>query len=152
MQFGTVGFASLDLPTLHRVADYFGVEMADDIQEQVANFATDNITYGDYCREFKVPLPEDYVDEDVPVVVEDEEEGEPVTQTPVTAERNAALQPQKEYLIKMTRENPYFEVGRYKFTQEHPYAIMDATTAQHVLSNEEGFRQAFPDELKEFYK
>lgn len=150
MQYGRVGFSNLDLPTLHTVADFFGVDQADSIEEQVANFAEDNVTYADYCEAFKIPLPEDYVDEDAPVVL-DEEEGETPVKTPITAERHQSLQPQEEYLIKMTRENPYFEVGKYRFTQEHPYAIMDARTAQLVLSKEEGFRQAFPDELRDFY-
>jgi hypothetical protein len=150
------GFASLDLPTLHSVADYFGVEKADTPAEQIANFAEDNVTYSDYAKAFKVPLPEDYQEEDAPVTVETEEPS--VSKAPVTAERHQSLKPQEEYLIKMTRDNPYFEVASvvnrnkiYRFTQDHPYAIMDAATAQAVLSKEERFRQAFPDELREFY-
>ncbi|HEY5443759.1 MAG TPA: hypothetical protein VIJ87_04665 [Pyrinomonadaceae bacterium] len=158
MQYKPVGFDSLNLDELHTIADYFGVDQAETITEQVANFAEEGVTYVQYAKAFKVPLPEDYQEEELPVVEEDEQE-EPVVETgPVTAPREAQFAVQNEYLIKMTRDNPYFEVANlsnrratYKFTTAHPYAVMDAKTAQFVLSHETGFRQAFPDELAEFY-
>lgn len=148
----------LDLPTLHTVADYFGVEEEDTIEEQVLSLAENGVTYALYAKEFNVPY--EAADEESAIAeLPEVEETVPVTDGPVTAERNPALAPQAEYLIKMTRQNPYFEVASvlnprqlFKFTQEHPYAIMDARTAQHVLQNEIGFRQAFPDELRDFYE
>lgn len=157
-------FSDLDLPTLHTVADYFGVDQEESIQEQILSFAENGVTYALYAKAFEVPLPEGYSEDEDEPVVEDEEEPVSLTELvdeatgPVTAPRSAALAPQQEYLIKMTRANPYFEVASlvqkgkiYKFTQEHPYAIMDARTAQFVLEHETQFRQAFPDELREFY-
>lgn len=164
MQYEPVGFNSFgSLEELHTVADYYGVEKADNPQEQIANFANDGVSYAQYCKDFNVPLPEDYVEEEEALAeVEDEKEDtvkeEVAPAGPVTASRTPQFAVQSEYLIKMTRDNPYFEVANlvnrkkvYKFTNEHPYAVMDAKTAQFVLSNEEGFRQAFPDELAEFY-
>lgn len=58
---------------------------------------------------------------------------------------------QDNYLIKMTRENPLFEVRGHKFTRSHPYALVNAADADYILTNEEGFRQATPSELREFY-
>lgn len=150
--------SSLDLPTLHTVADYFGVDPEESIEEQVIALTENGVTYATYARAFKIPLPEDYVeDEELGEVNFDEETVEDTG--PVTVSRGASLAPQAEYLIKMTRLNPYFEVASvsnnrkvFKFTQDHPYAIMDARTAQFVLEREEGFRQAFPDELADFYE
>lgn len=152
--------SALDLPTLHVVADYFGVESQDTIEEQVLALSEHGVTYALYAKEFKIPLPDDYVEEeDEPLNELDVEEASEVNNEPVTVERSASLAPQQEYLIKMTRANPYFEVASvvskgkvFRFTQEHPYAIMDARTAQYVLERETGFRQAFPDELAEFYE
>lgn len=143
-------FMTLDLPTLHTVADYFGAEQEESIEEQVLALAEMGITYKLYAQAFKVPLPDGYTDEDETL------KEEPVTEQAegglVLGDRNPALAPQAEYLIKMTRANPYFEVGKYKFTQANPYNIMDAASAQYVLQQEEGFRQAFPDELRDFYQ
>lgn len=104
-------FSTLDLPTLHTVADYFGAEQQESIEEQVAALADMGVTYKLYAQAFKIPLPDGYTEE--PVVVEEE----PVNtlSEPVVVEEHPALQPQKEYLIKMTRKNPYFEVGKYKW-------------------------------------
>ena len=61
------------------------------------------------------------------------------------------LKPSAKYLVKMERENPYFEWRSYKFPTEKPFAVMDANDAQEILSTEVGFRQAFPQELEEYY-
>ena len=60
-------------------------------------------------------------------------------------------QPGQQYLIKMTRANPLFEVRGHRFTKEHPYALLNSKDADYVLTKEEGFRQATPSELEEFY-
>lgn len=64
-----------------------------------------------------------------------------------------------DYLVKMVRKNPYFEVASkerpgfvFKFTKDHPYNLMGPEDAEHVLSGEEGFRIATPKELQDFYE
>lgn len=59
--------------------------------------------------------------------------------------------PQDKLLIKMERKNPMFQVRGYTFTQKNPYALMSPSDADHVLRNEEGFRQALPSEVDEWY-
>lgn len=78
-----------------------------------------------------------------------EEDVEPtihVAQPPVRS-----LTPTDKYLIRMDRDNPLFEVRGYKFTDAHPYQLMAPEDAQYVLQYEDGFRQATPMELQEFY-
>lgn len=92
-------------------------------------------------------LPEPTDIEDWP----DADEGVNEVSEIVTKEETPQLAPQDKYLIKMTRANPYFEFEDKKFTQDKPYAIMSAAQAQRILETEDGFRQAYPAELQEFY-
>lgn len=79
------------------------------------------------------------------------EPDEPVEEARVIVAEQPNAKPSDQYLIKMVRDNPQFNTRGYKFTQDHPYALVDARNAQWILANEEGFRQAFPNELSEFY-
>ncbi len=72
-------------------------------------------------------------------------------QPAIRVKEEIVVKPTDKFLIKMTRENPLFEVRGYRFTQSHPYALVDAGDANYILQNEDGFRQAFPAELEEFY-
>lgn len=54
-------------------------------------------------------------------------------------------------LVKMTRVNPLYEVGPYRFTQEHPYVLVKEDDADYILMEEDGFRQATPRELRQYY-
>jgi hypothetical protein len=55
------------------------------------------------------------------------------------------------YLVKMDRDNPYFEFRGYKFTQAHPFAVMPADAADAILKREVGFKIASPSEAAEYY-
>jgi hypothetical protein len=124
-----------------------------------ADLEENGVTWEMYAKAFKL---EGYEEEEpvekfelpAPVDIEqwpDEGGEEVVEQVIITAEQQPQLAPQEKYLIKMTRKNPYFEFEDKKFTQEKPYAIMPAQQAQRILESEEGFRQAYPAELQEFY-
>lgn len=75
-------------------------------------------------------------------------EAEPVVVR--TAER-PSYKPNEKLLIKMVRENPLYETRGYRFTQQHPYALVTPEDADYILTREEGFRQAVPSELQEYY-
>lgn len=62
----------------------------------------------------------------------------------------AQAKPADQFLVKMRRQNPLFETSGYRFTQDHPYAVVDAKDLNKVLS-EEGFSIATPDEVTEYY-
>jgi hypothetical protein len=64
---------------------------------------------------------------------------------------NAALFNSSDVLIKMERKNPTFQAYGVSFTREHPYAIVNESTAQDIIDNYEGFRLASPAEAKAFY-
>ena len=69
---------------------------------------------------------------------------------PVAAQPLAAT-PDQTYLVKMVRDNPLFETRGYRFTKDHPYAVVSGADIDHILTKEDGFRQATPAELREFY-
>lgn len=75
----------------------------------------------------------------------------PDTAPPIAVAQPLVQNYDQPYLIKMTRDNPLFVVKGYRFTKEHPYAIVAAKDADYILTKEDGFRQATPSELREFY-
>ena len=68
---------------------------------------------------------------------------------PVTEE--AEGDGQEEILVKMTRRNKTYEVRGYRFTQQHPYALVKEEDADYLIEFGGGFRQASPKEAREFY-
>ena len=57
----------------------------------------------------------------------------------------------EKVLLKMERENGSYEVRGYKFTKQHPYALVKSTDAEYIVENIEGFYYASPKEAAEFY-
>lgn len=57
----------------------------------------------------------------------------------------------KMVLVRMDRINPSYEVGPYRFTQQHPFVAMPEWDAQKIFDIEEGFRLATPREAQEYY-
>lgn len=153
-------FADLKKPELVEAADLFGADNVGNVKELRANLAEAGVTWEMYATAKQLPGYEDKTLADFekftlpePTNVEDWPDEEAVNEVrePQTAAPHPVLPTDVPYLIKMTRENPYFEFENKKFTQENPYAIMDAQQAQRILEREEGFRQAYPAELAEFY-
>jgi hypothetical protein len=68
----------------------------------------------------------------------------------VTAPAVPVAAPGQDYLIKMDRENPLYEIRGYRFTKEHPYQLVRPEHAETIL-REPGFRVAYPSEAQEFY-
>jgi hypothetical protein len=147
-------FKSLKSNELHYAAEIFAVEHEDLPDEVVlANLAADGITWNAYARQMKLPgwenLPE--VEAEPVDTYEDEEGDEDMSQEVITALPLGKLDEGK-YLIKFIGDNWYFERGRYSFSTDKPYALMNAQDAQSALVEEPTkFRQAFPQELEDYY-
>lgn len=75
---------------------------------------------------------------------------EPVP-TIIRVKEAPVLSPNEQYLVKMTRPNTLFETRGHRFTAENPYALVNAEDFEYILEKEDGFRQAYPSELNEFY-
>lgn len=70
---------------------------------------------------------------------------------PVQAEPTTPKIGDDAVLLKMTRPNPTYEVGSYRFTQEHPFVLVDPASADWILENTPGFAIASPKEVKAYY-
>lgn len=156
--FNPQKWSDLKKPQLVEAAEVFGADNTGNAQDIIAALTTDGVTVEDYRKQFKLgeykPKEDDGVTKSSDVAPPKEVVELPevvVAPEPVTAEP-IKFAVQDKYLIKMDkRQNPYFEFRQYVFTQENPYAILTAEDAEELLKTEEGFRQAFPSELQEFY-
>ena len=54
-------------------------------------------------------------------------------------------------VVKMTRKNATYEVRGYRFTRQHPFAVVREDDAEWLVANGGGFRPATKKELAEFY-
>lgn len=132
-------------------ANHFGFEVGETTAETRLNAEQAGVTWKMYQEAF---YPEE---EPKPAPAENVITAGKVTQkvdlddTVITAPEPPKFEEASKYLIKMDRANPLFEFGRYRFTQENPFVIMPAEDAQRILTQEKGFRQAFPSEAQDFY-
>ena len=129
-------FSDMTKPELQKVIDKFGVDVAANAKKDEILAALDEWGITEEAYEPEPETVEAPV-EDGPVEI-------------VTAQTELPATSQK-FLIKMVRENNYFEWKNFKFTQERPFALMSSSEAQEILTVESGFRQALPSELEEFY-
>ena len=139
-------FRDLSKAELVAAARAFGSDDSGSSSVIRAALEEDGVTWEQYVKAFMVEQPEPE-----PVTEESLAQFEAEEDEVVTASPDVMLPRAGKYLIKMERENPYFEFGKYKFTTENPFAIMPAADAQRLLTTETGFRQAFPDELREAF-
>lgn len=165
-------FDDLDRKELYRAAlEDFAVEVAEDANKATikAAFLETGITWADYVAqhpelapavEEKVVLaPVAVVRETEParaggVITSDDLKGDAViVEAPVLrVQEPLHVNPTDIFLIKMIRPNTLYETRGYKFTQEHPYAVVNADDAEYILEHEDGFRQALPTEASAYYR
>jgi hypothetical protein len=156
-------FEDLEQPELYRAAlEDFAVEVeAEDNADTIrAALLEAGIKWADYLRIHPELAPAVDPTERVPeparagsvvttkqVLVEAEE----LMPKTIRVAQKPVVNPDEPWLIKMTRENVLFETRGYRFTQEHPYALVEPEDGEYILDNEDGFRLALPRELSEFY-
>lgn len=148
-------FKDLPVEELRRSAvEDFAVPVADTDSAKVvvAALTESGVKWQDYVAQHPEVAPEPNVikagpssPESLSVESAVEVEGDVIVATKPVAKAT------DKFLIKMTRSNPLYETRGYRFTQEHPYALVNPDDAEFILSNEDGFRQAWPSELEEFY-
>jgi hypothetical protein len=165
-----MSFKDLSQEELYRTAieDFaVDVEPTDSAETIRAAFLEQDITWDMYVKQHPElePVEEEVnriqeadrgnVIKAVPVVtnnLDTEEEAEEIIAAPrIRTKEKTQLNLNDQYLLKMTRDNTMFETRGYRFTQDHPYALVSAVDAEYILENEDGFRQAFPSELEKFY-
>lgn len=120
-----MSFTSMKLEELQKAAHLFEIEIteSDTKKEIISKLQESGKTYAMYKR-----------------FTEGEEEVE-----------TGELDFKSTMLLKMTRQNPSFEVLGYRFTTTHPFQVMPQEDAQKVMDLYDGFVIATPDEAKSFY-
>jgi hypothetical protein len=128
-----MSFEEMNINELRDVAREFGVDI-EKIKTKTGiagALATDGVTYEMYNT----------------ISLAEKVELEPEVVEP----KNEVKAGVESLLVRMERENGIYETRGVTFTREHPYALVDVSTAQDIFDNEEGFRPATPRELQEFY-
>lgn len=151
------GFSDLKPTELYRSAieDFaLPVDAEDKNKKSVllAAFVEGGVEWKDYVAQHPevAPDPEPVVENNV--VTSADLKAKPIEEDVVIrVKEEIPLKSNEKYLIKMVRDNPQFNVMGVKFTQEHPYALVRPEIADYLLTKEDGFRQATPSELREFY-
>lgn len=143
-----MSFRDLKVDELAKVAEFFvvDVEAASDKptkKELIAalNSGDDPVTWEQYTDIYlKAEVPDDLTEE-VPV-------GKPVKATEPTEEVDTS-----DYvLVKYDRKNPTYQVVGYSFSKRHPFVAVPPEIAEYLILRQEGFRQALPSEVAEYYK
>lgn len=130
----------MTLIDLKKVADDFGVESPTKITKQnlINLLSEEGVTYDVYVHFDKLSKDK-----------EDKKEREVQFTQPALPQANYFTQ--RTILVKMDRENPSYQVGRYIFTKDHPFVTMPENDANWLFSTETGFRVANPIEAQQFY-
>lgn len=143
-----MSFKNLEKSELVTVAETFGVDIDGRWKEDriIEAILEEGVTF---------PMWEDAVSSASPDNVEinlgldDNDETEPEkapVATPARFKSRNAME-----LLKMERWNPSYSIIGYTFTTEHPFALVKPDEADWIMSHEEGFRLATPQEAEEFY-
>lgn len=148
-------FKDLKIAELRRSAiEDFAVDVDEKAtsDEVVAALAESGVTWENYLECHPEARP---VEETTPNIITSQDVA-PTNEEVLVAKEEVVVHQElkvgeQPFLIKMVRENPLFQTKGYTFTSEHPYQLVKPEDAQYILSNEDGFRQAFPAELAEFY-
>lgn len=156
------GFEDFKVAELRTIADEeFAVEVGEKANkaEVLAALLESGVTFDQYLALH----PELAAVEDAAVVAAEETaapgvitaaqmQAEPVQEeVKIVVKEETPLHTREEWLIKMVRANPLYEVRGHRFTQENPFALVSPEDAEYILTRLDGFRQATPSELQTYY-
>lgn len=139
-----MSFKDLSKEELLEIAENFGVEVDARRKDEtiIAEILDAGVTWDMYEQSIAAAQQQ--------AEFELDEDDEPEVVIPV-AKKPEFKTKANEYLLKMERQNPRFEIRGYKFTREHPYAAVAEADVNFIMANVEGFRIATPSEVQEFY-
>lgn len=148
-------FEDLDAAELYRSAlEDFAVPVEEEDKGKkkvlLAAFVEAGVNWEDYVAQHPEVLPEPEVAS--PLQVESSVPLDPRPERAKVRVNHGVQTTGDPYLIKMERDNILYETRGYRFTRENPYALVDPKDAEYILRVEDGFRQAWPSELEEFYE
>jgi len=169
-----MSFESLNHDQLTEAAELFAVDLATSINSKskvnpklaAAAFAEEGVTFDMYTElkmQHERARAELAAQEAEEAALEAQRAANVVTQAALEAE--ADLEPiedeviitrkrrpkTNDILVKMNRQNSYFEVAGKVFTKDHPFVLCTEDEAQRIFDTEVGFHIATPREAAEYY-
>lgn len=172
-----MSFKSLEEEALTRAAEMFAVDLANcktkggkwNPELVEAAFAEEGVTWDIYqgelerlrdielaaeaarlAKEEEERLAQERLANTVKAQVRQDDEVEPEEDVVMTT-RKRRRPPTNDILVKMDRQNSYYEVRGKVFTREHPFVLLSEDEAQAIFDTEWGFRVATPREAAEYY-
>lgn len=143
MATGDTKFEELTVPELKGVAEQFAVDL-DGISKKadiIAEIKAMGVDWQMYAATLE------------PVVEEEPVELAELDEAPLVNEVPAPVEEEDEdpVVVKMTRANFTYEIRGYRFTRQHPYALVKEEDADYLIEVDGGFRMASPREIREYY-
>jgi hypothetical protein len=138
-------FEDLNNKELLAVAEMFGTDLVGSPTKAaiIKQLGIDGVTYDMYV---KATATNDEDDESpVELAVLDDT---PLDETGIEVEPAAE---EDYHVVCMTRTNATYEIRGYKFTRQHPYALVKEVDADYLIEEDGGFRLAGPREIREYY-
>lgn len=168
-----MSYADLTKEQLLEIADMYAVDVDENTDEQVIRNKVSTLNVAEILLDFPqfadalAEPDEDDEDED-----EDDDAGLITSEaTPAKgrakkapAKKTAAAKkaasakpaaktvvPEEKTLLKMTRNNPVYEVRGYRFTRNMPYVYVNNADVDFLIEVEGGFAVAKPSEVEKFF-
>ncbi len=166
-----MSYADLNREQLLEIADMYAVDVDEDTDDQVLlnkvsslNVAEVLLDFPQFADQLALPVEDDEE--------EDEEDGGLITSDATPAKGRAAKKtaakkavakkaaarpaaktvvPEEKTLLKMTRNNPVYEVRGYRFTRNMPYVYVNNVDVDFLIEVEGGFTVAKPSEVEKFF-
>lgn len=138
-----MSFDSMTLAELKKIAEEFAVDTPAKITKTalINLLHEDGVTYEIYAHFDKIGKEN-----------EERQQEEEQMQAQFYINQPAAVQAQDQrVLVKMERSNASYQIGRYTFTQDHPFVAMPIWDAQYIFDTQNGFRLANPAEVQNYY-
>lgn len=128
-------FNEMKKEDLVAVAEKFGVEI--NVHETKA------VIIGHLVAEGVTPeLVASFEPGETPVVEDD---------APVAPKFSPNEDPGEKVTVRMKRSNASFEARGYRFTREHPFALVDEDDAEYLINTLGGFQLATQTEIQKYY-
>lgn len=146
-----MSFKELDKEQLTNVAEAFGVEIDGRWKEPriIEAILEDGVTW-DMWEDANKSVSKELLEQNLGIDDLPDDEEVAAVERPLAAKKFKAKNAVE--LLKMERWNPAFNILGYRFTRTHPFVLVKPDDASWIMSHEEGFRIASPEEAEEFYK
>lgn len=169
-----MSFEDLNKAELEKIADEFALDVENPDDEDELRAAVEAVGATEVVLSFpdlaeKLSEPEDEEEDDEPAALVTSENtpkkgvAAKKTAKKATAKKAAAkttesapqksktVVPDDRTLLKMTRNNPVYEVRGYRFTRNMPYVFVKNEDVDFLIEMEGGFTVAKPSEVESFF-